>query len=82
MKPLFIRPWNCLTKEKNTNPRGGDGLAARELLKYDDVEEITIVDLDPGVTELARTNNLIVGLNKDSLNNEKVKVINGDAFQF
>ncbi|WP_430886509.1 polyamine aminopropyltransferase [Fusibacter sp. JL216-2] len=61
---------------------GGDGLAARELLKYDDVEEITIVDLDPGVTELARTNNLIVGLNKDSLNNEKVKVINGDAFQF
>lgn len=61
---------------------GGDGLAARELLKYDEVEEITIVDLDPGVTELARTNNLIVSLNENALNNEKVKVVNEDAFQF
>src|SRR5207302_8944629 len=32
---------------------GGDGLAAREILKYPDVAEILLVDLDPAMTRLA-----------------------------
>ena len=33
---------------------GGDGMAAREVLKWTDVERVTLVDLDPAMTELGR----------------------------
>ncbi|RAE29030.1 spermidine synthase, partial [Burkholderia multivorans] len=33
---------------------GGDGLAVREILKYPDVESVTLVDLDPRILDLAR----------------------------
>ncbi|MFD2926220.1 polyamine aminopropyltransferase [Halobacillus naozhouensis] len=61
---------------------GGDGLAARELLEYSDVEEITLVDLDPSVTNLAKTNHHLLNLNEGSLLDERVTVHNKDAFQF
>ncbi|WP_412758765.1 polyamine aminopropyltransferase [Oceanobacillus caeni] len=61
---------------------GGDGIAAKELLKYDEVEKITLVDLDPAVIDLANTNRLVLELNEGSLKNEKVEVVNTDAFQF
>ena len=32
---------------------GGDGLALREVLKYRDVEAVTLVDLDPAMTGLS-----------------------------
>jgi len=51
---------------------GGDGLAVRELLKYDDIKTITLVDLDPEMTKLARTFPQLVKLNGNSLNNPKV----------
>jgi spermidine synthase len=34
---------------------GGDGLAVREILKYPNVEAVTLVDLDPAMTELFST---------------------------
>lgn len=61
---------------------GGDGLVARELLKYDDIEEIIVVDLDPAMTDLARTNPLLVALSNNAMNDERVTVINQDAFKF
>ncbi|RWZ60868.1 polyamine aminopropyltransferase [Halobacillus fulvus] len=61
---------------------GGDGVAVKELLKYEEIENITLVDLDPAVTELARTNYHLLQLNKDSLDDERVDVLNEDAFQF
>lgn len=61
---------------------GGDGLAVRELLKYPSVEEITVVDLDPAITELAVSHPLLTRLNQDALSNEKVRVVNKDAFIF
>ncbi|MFD1851889.1 polyamine aminopropyltransferase [Oceanobacillus bengalensis] len=61
---------------------GGDGVAVKEILKYDDVKQITLVDLDPAVVQLANTNAEILGLNEASLKNEKVEVIHTDAFQF
>ncbi|GAE92971.1 spermidine synthase [Gracilibacillus boraciitolerans JCM 21714] len=61
---------------------GGDGLAARELLKYSEVEEIILVDLDPAVVELANTNPYLTELNERSLMNSKVQVLNRDAFEF
>lgn len=61
---------------------GGDGLAAREVLKYDEIKNITLVDLDKEMVELCKTNNHIVALNEGSLNNEKLNVINNDAFKY
>lgn len=61
---------------------GGDGMAAREILKYDEVKNITLVDLDKEMVELCKTNNNIVSLNEGSLDNKKLKVINDDAFKF
>jgi spermidine synthase len=59
---------------------GGDGLAVREILKYPDVESITLVDLDPEMTRLFSTHPYLVTLNQHSLTNTRVHVINSDAF--
>ncbi|MFZ3578211.1 polyamine aminopropyltransferase [Virgibacillus sp. DJP39] len=61
---------------------GGDGIAAKEILEYDEVETITLVDLDPAVTKLGKSNRKLLQLNEGSLFNEKVQVIHKDAFQF
>jgi len=61
---------------------GGDGMAARELLKYPEVQQITLVDLDPAMTKLFRSNSMLVGLNDSSLLSPRIKVINADAFQW
>lgn len=60
---------------------GGDGLAARELLKYEGTR-VTLVDLDPQMTELCSTNYDIVKLNGGSLTDERVRVINDDAYRY
>jgi spermidine synthase len=61
---------------------GGDGLAVREILKYPSVQKVVLVDLDPAMTELFKTQELLTRLNKGSLQNKKVSVINGDAFSW
>lgn len=61
---------------------GGDGLAARELLKYPDLKEITLVDIDPDIVRLCRENPLINQLNKGSLADPRVHVVSMDAFKF
>ena len=58
---------------------GGDGLAAREILKHPEVREIVLVDLDPEMTHLAVTNPLMRELNHASLADPRVKVVNQDA---
>ncbi len=58
---------------------GGDGLAVREILRYPDVERVTLVDLDPAMTEMARGFAPIVRMNRDSLRNPRVTVVNDDA---
>lgn len=61
---------------------GGDGLAIRELLRYPAVQEIILVDLDPAVTDLARTHTQLKALNQGALDHAKVTVINQDAWQW
>ena len=58
---------------------GGDGLAVREILKYDNVESVTLVDLDPAMTELFSRAPELVKLNRGSLQDKRVTVINADA---
>lgn len=61
---------------------GGDGAAVREILKYPQVEQIVLVDLDPQMTQLSQTHPVLLDINKNSLNHPKVKVINQDGFTF
>lgn len=58
---------------------GGDGMAAREVLKYPNVESVTLVDLDQGMTDLFATSQELVNLNQGSLRNPRLRVINADA---
>src|SRR5271156_4625186 len=59
---------------------GGDGLAVREILKYPQIESITLVDLDPEMTRIFSTNAMLTQLNQKSLLSPKLHVINADAF--
>ncbi|MCP3868805.1 MAG: polyamine aminopropyltransferase [Gammaproteobacteria bacterium] len=61
---------------------GGDGLAAREVLRWDDADKLTLVDLDPLVTGLFARNPLLRKLNDDALNQSRVEVFNQDALRF
>ena len=59
---------------------GGDGMAVREILKYPSVESVTLVELDPAMTQIFTGNPTLARLNGYALQNPKVKVINTDAF--
>ncbi|MEM1192628.1 MAG: polyamine aminopropyltransferase [Pseudomonadota bacterium] len=61
---------------------GGDGLAVRELLKYTDIQYIDLVDIDPAITDLARSFAPLVQLNKNAFADARVQVFNQDAFTF
>ena len=61
---------------------GGDGLAVREILKFSTVQQITLVDLDPAMTNLGQMNPAFLRLNFGSLNDPRVRIVNLDAFQF
>ncbi len=58
---------------------GGDGLAAREVLRYDSVTAITLVDLDPAMTQLSAEFPPLARLNHRSLFDPRVHVVNADA---
>jgi spermidine synthase len=82
-EPL-VHPVMKLTKD----PRhvlilgAGDGCAIREVLKYPSVEEITLVDIDPEMTRIGKTNEIFTKMNDSAYYNSKVKVVNQDAFQY
>lgn len=59
---------------------GGDGLAAREVLKYPQIEKITLVELDKKMTEIFSENSFLTKLNNNALLSPKIHVINDDAF--
>ena len=58
---------------------GGDGLAVREILRYPNIEHVTLVDLDPAMTGLFSRNPELTALNHHSLTDKRVTVINDDA---
>ncbi|MEU5977507.1 polyamine aminopropyltransferase [Streptomyces sp. NPDC047315] len=59
---------------------GGDGLAAREVLRYADVDSVTVVELDPGLVDLARTDPALSELNDHAYGDPRVRVVHEDAF--
>lgn len=60
---------------------GGDGLALREVLKYRDVREVTLVDIDPAIIALASTHPTLRSLNADSFADARVHARASTAVQ-
>ncbi|MFQ5733657.1 MAG: polyamine aminopropyltransferase, partial [Planctomycetaceae bacterium] len=58
---------------------GGDGLATREILKHGSVESVTLVDLDPGMTQLSQRYPPLGELNRHAFEDRRVTVVNRDA---
>ncbi len=59
---------------------GGDGLAARELLRHPSVAEVVQVELDPAVLDLARTR--LADLNAGALDDPRTTVVVDDGFRW
>lgn len=82
-EPLVHLPMYLANCKKNILILGGgEGLAVREVLKYDQVEKITVVDLDPVMTELAKHHPIITKINNNAMADLRVNTINRDAFKF
>lgn len=58
---------------------GGDGLALREIFRYDDVEHVTLVDIDPAMTDLGTTFPLLATLNEQAYADDRLQVVHEDA---
>ncbi|GMQ92277.1 MAG: hypothetical protein BMS9Abin11_1599 [Gammaproteobacteria bacterium] len=61
---------------------GGDGLLLRELLKYKQIRNITLVDLDATMIDLAKTHPILSRVNKGAFNDPRVHVQIGDGYQY
>ncbi len=61
---------------------GGDGMTVREVLRYQQVESVTLVELDPAMTRLFSTQPALVKLNGGALQSPKLKIVNTDAFKW
>lgn len=61
---------------------GGDGLAAREVLRHPGVERVTLVDLDPAMTRMFSRTPMLTELNRGSLSDPRLTVINADGFRW
>ncbi|WP_149828130.1 polyamine aminopropyltransferase [Streptomyces tailanensis] len=59
---------------------GGDGLAAREVLRHDGVRRVDVVELDPGVVRLARRDPALSSLNGHAYDDARVRVFTEDPF--
>lgn len=60
----------------------GDGCAIREALKHPSVKKITLVDLDPKMTELGANHPIFKKLNNGAFHDSKVEVVIADAFNY
>jgi spermidine synthase len=58
---------------------GGDGLALREVLRYDSVTAVTLVDIDPEMTRLSERFPPLGELNRHAFEDPHVTVVNQDA---
>ncbi len=58
---------------------GGDGLAVRELVKYPNITDITLVDLDPAMVQFAQTHEVMRQLNHNAFADARVTTIAGQG---
>ncbi len=61
---------------------GGDGMAAREVLRHPGVKRVDLVDLDPHLTTMFTEQPLLSSLNEESLSDARIHIHNTDALKF
>lgn len=61
---------------------GGDGLAAREVLRHPEVRRLTLVDLDDQMTALFARTPMLARLNRGALTDPRITVVNADGFRW
>jgi len=71
---LLVHPVMNLTKKQQNVLilGGGDGLALREVLKFKQVKQVTLVDLDPEMVRFASSNPHLVKLNQGAFSDARV----------
>ena len=69
-----------------TNPRrvlvlgAGDGMAIREVLKWESVAQVVLIELDPEIVKIANNYPQLLQFNGGALKDPRVQIIYGDAF--
>ncbi|MBK4728483.1 polyamine aminopropyltransferase [Oxynema sp. CENA135] len=58
----------------------GDGMAAREVLKWPEVERVLLIDLDREVVELSRRHPFLQRVNQGALDDPRLEIRIADAF--
>ncbi|WNS76279.1 spermidine synthase [Bacillus sp. DTU_2020_1000418_1_SI_GHA_SEK_038] len=76
--PMALTRWH----ERILILGGGDGLALREVLKYSDVKQVHLVDLDEKVLNIARNVPAMATMNDRAFFDKRVHVFAQDAIQF
>lgn len=66
--PMLLAP----SRENVLILGGGDGLALREVLKYPDVRDVTLVDIDPAVIRLAAGHPELIRLNRAAFHDARL----------
>ena len=61
---------------------GGDLIAASICLKYDFVEEVTLVEIDSDVVEFAKTNTTFRKITNNASSDKRLTILIGDAIEF
>jgi len=61
---------------------GGDGLAVREALRFQELRKVCLVELDPSMIRMAREHPVMRSLNRDALQNKRAEVYAMDAQRF
>ncbi|WP_406507942.1 polyamine aminopropyltransferase [Streptomyces sp. NBC_00212] len=61
---------------------GGDGLAAREVLRRPGVRSVTLVELDPGLVQLARDDPELAALNAHAYQDPRLRPVIADPFRW
>jgi spermidine synthase len=80
----FVHIPFALTSEKDRIliVGGGDGLALREVLKYSEVAQVDLVDIDEKVLQAAQQLHQLVKLNEGALYDDRVNIFAEDALKF
>ncbi|MFD7168818.1 polyamine aminopropyltransferase [Streptomyces violascens] len=61
---------------------GGDGLAAREVLRHPGVRSVTLVEVDPGLAQLAREDHELAALNAHAYQDPRLHAVIADPFHW
>ena len=61
---------------------GGDGMAAREVFKWNGVKHVDLVDIDPEITRICAEVDAIAKINENALKDPRLVLHHTDAFNF